>query len=183
MLRVCTRDNIKCLINKFLGSIQEARVEPDPVVPLAHVWIIVYGLPRGAKVERILKAVSEPTCKLLRVDLQSLEGHVLTLIKVLCTTPADMDELSLIFYSCKKGERLTYEVDLEDLESREVNASEERGFLVLPMPDEARTWRREHSLAVGNSGQGLRAPTGGTASSGRRDCGNEQLRPACSGSM
>ena len=32
--------------------------------------------------------------------------------------PAEVDGLSLIFYFGKKGWRLTYEVDLEELESR-----------------------------------------------------------------
>ena len=34
MLNVCTRDHVKCPINKFMISIQKADAEPDTVAPL-----------------------------------------------------------------------------------------------------------------------------------------------------
>lgn len=48
LLRVCTHDVIKCPINKILISIRAAVAEPDPIPPLARVWVLVYGLPRGS---------------------------------------------------------------------------------------------------------------------------------------
>ncbi|XP_073364657.1 uncharacterized protein [Aegilops tauschii subsp. strangulata] len=124
LLRVCTHDNIKCPLKKFLISVKEATAEPDSVPPLTAVWVLVYGLPkgsrlapRGGKLEHILKAVSEPVGKLLSVDLASLEGDDPARIEVLCPMLADVEGLSLIFYFGKKGGRLTYEVDLEELES------------------------------------------------------------------
>lgn len=77
-----------------------------------------YGLPRGAKLEHILKAVSEPVGKLLTVDLTFLEGDGPARIEVLCPALTDVDDLSLIFYFGKKGRRLTYAIDLAKLESR-----------------------------------------------------------------
>lgn len=119
MLNVCTRDNVKCPIHKFLISIQKAEVEPDAVPPLARVWMFIYGLPKGGKHNHILKAVSEPVGKLLTVDLDSLEGDGPARIEVLCQSPANVDGLPLTFYFGRtKGVRLTYELDLEDLEGR-----------------------------------------------------------------
>lgn len=84
--------------------------------PLSQVWVLVYGHPRGAKKEHILKAVSEPVGKFVTVDLGSLEGDDPARIEVLCSAPADLDGLALTFYFRRKGRRLTYELDMSALE-------------------------------------------------------------------
>ena len=44
MLNDCTRDIVKCPIDKFTISIQKAMVKSDPVPPLEQVWLLTYGL-------------------------------------------------------------------------------------------------------------------------------------------
>ncbi|KAE8799372.1 hypothetical protein D1007_25312 [Hordeum vulgare] len=48
LLRVCSHGPIRCPLNQLLISVQAATSEPDPVPPLEKVWVLVYGLPRGA---------------------------------------------------------------------------------------------------------------------------------------
>ena len=45
LLCVCYHDVICCPINKFMISVCAAAAEPDPVPPLAKVWVLVYSLP------------------------------------------------------------------------------------------------------------------------------------------
>ncbi|KAE8780292.1 hypothetical protein D1007_46565 [Hordeum vulgare] len=48
LLRVCSHGPIRCPLNQLLISIQAATSDPDPVPPLEKIWVLVYGLPRGA---------------------------------------------------------------------------------------------------------------------------------------
>ncbi|KAE8815018.1 hypothetical protein D1007_07733 [Hordeum vulgare] len=99
-------------------SVQAAAAEPDPVLPLEKVWVLVYGLPRGGsaaprggKLTHILKAISEPVGKLITTDLASFEDDGLARIEILCPTPAEIDGLSLVFSFGSKGRRLTFELE------------------------------------------------------------------------
>ncbi|KAE8804859.1 putative cadmium/zinc-transporting ATPase 3 [Hordeum vulgare] len=60
ILKVCTRDVIKCPINKFLILIKKVEEIPDLVSPLEQVWVYIFGLPERDKRDHILKAVLEP---------------------------------------------------------------------------------------------------------------------------
>ncbi|XBJ08380.1 hypothetical protein VPH35_013709 [Triticum aestivum] len=114
MLNFSTCDHVNFPINKFMISIQKAAAEPDTAPPLAQVWMLVYGLPCGAKRDHILKAISKPLGKLLTVDMDSMEGDGPVRVEILCQAPGDMDSLPLIFYFGKnKGRAITYELDLE----------------------------------------------------------------------
>ncbi|XP_044980961.1 uncharacterized protein LOC123448206 [Hordeum vulgare subsp. vulgare] len=99
-------------------SVKAAAAEPDPVPPLEKVWILVYGLPRGGnaaprggKLTHILKAISEPVGKLITADMASFEDDGPARIEILCPAPAEIDGLSLVFYSGSKGRRLTFELE------------------------------------------------------------------------
>lgn len=143
LLRVCSHDVIRCPINKFLISVRAAAAEPDPVPPLAKLWVLVYGLPRGGrsaprggKLEHILKAISEPVGKLVSADLASFEDDGPARIEILCPAPAEIDGLSLIFYFGTKGKRLTFELESpapEDLPGSAPAAP-------LPRPDGQGGW-------------------------------------------
>ncbi|KAI5022073.1 hypothetical protein ZWY2020_058803 [Hordeum vulgare] len=99
-------------------SREAAAAEPDPVLPLEKVWVLVYGLPRGGsaaprggKLTHILKAIFEPVGKLITADLTSFEDDGPTQIEILCPAPAEIDGLSLVFYFGSKGRRLTFELE------------------------------------------------------------------------
>ncbi|KAI4999302.1 hypothetical protein ZWY2020_003891 [Hordeum vulgare] len=118
LLRVCSHDFIRCPINKFLISVHAAMAELEPVPSLEKVWVLVYGLPRGGraaprggKLTHILKAISELVGKLVTVDLASFENDGLARIEILCSAPAEIDGLSLIFYFGSKGRCLTFELE------------------------------------------------------------------------
>ncbi|KAI4974803.1 hypothetical protein ZWY2020_048410 [Hordeum vulgare] len=110
-------------MNKILISIHATVAEPDPISPLAQVWVLVYGLPRGCtssphgdKIEHILKVISEPLGKLLSVDRSSLDGDGPTRIEISCPAPAEVDGLSLIFYFSTRGQQITYELESPEAE-------------------------------------------------------------------
>ncbi|KAE8776706.1 hypothetical protein D1007_50691 [Hordeum vulgare] len=105
LLWACSHDFIRCTTNKFLISVHAATAEPNLVLPLERVWVLVYGLPRGGpfapqggKLTHILKAISEPMGKLVTADLASFEDDGPALIEILCPTPAEIHGMSLIFY-------------------------------------------------------------------------------------
>ncbi|KAI5005770.1 hypothetical protein ZWY2020_033013 [Hordeum vulgare] len=118
LLRVCSHGSIRCPINKFMISVEAAAAEPDRVPPLEKVWVLVYGLPRGGsaapwggKPTHILKAISEPVGKLITADLASSEDDGPARIEILCPALAEIDGLSMVFYSGSKGRRLTFELE------------------------------------------------------------------------
>ncbi|KAI4978123.1 hypothetical protein ZWY2020_014677 [Hordeum vulgare] len=118
LLRVCSHDFFCCPINKFLISMHVATAEPELVLPLEKVWVLVYGLPRGCsaaprggKLTHILNAISEPAGKLVTVDLTSFEDDGPAHIEILCPASTEIDDLSLIFYFGSRGRRLTFELE------------------------------------------------------------------------
>ncbi|KAI4992520.1 hypothetical protein ZWY2020_057405 [Hordeum vulgare] len=91
LLRVYSHDVIRCPVNKFLISVRAAMAKHE----LEKVWVLVYGLPRGAsaaprggKLMHILKAISEPVGKLVTVDLAFFEDDGPARIEILFPTPA-----------------------------------------------------------------------------------------------
>ncbi|KAE8790031.1 hypothetical protein D1007_35711 [Hordeum vulgare] len=104
LLWVCSHEFICCPTNKFLISVHVAMAEPELVPPLENVWVLVYGLPRGGpgaprggKLTHILKAISKPVGKLVTAYLASFEDDGPARIEILCPTPAEIDDMSLIF--------------------------------------------------------------------------------------
>ncbi|KAI4974756.1 hypothetical protein ZWY2020_048363 [Hordeum vulgare] len=84
ILKVCTRDVIKCPIKKFLILIKKVEEIPDLVSPLEQVWVYIFGLPERDKRDHILKAVLEPVGKLLTADEVSLVGDGPARVEILC---------------------------------------------------------------------------------------------------
>ncbi|KAI4972226.1 hypothetical protein ZWY2020_003151 [Hordeum vulgare] len=119
IFNVCTRGIIKCPINKFLICIKKAKETPNPVPPLERVWIYIFGLPKGGKGDHILEAVSDPVGKLPMVIVDSMVGDGSTRVEILCLSLEEVHGLSLLFYFGRyRGVRITYKLDLDDLEAR-----------------------------------------------------------------
>lgn len=117
MLRLFTRfDEIPFRLHKFMVTVKEASSAPGPDFFLSRVWISISGLPKEAKLDHILKMVSEPVGKMVAVDVGSLEGDGPARIQILCPDPARVDGLILPFYFDTDGVRLTFELDAEDPE-------------------------------------------------------------------
>ncbi|KAI4980773.1 hypothetical protein ZWY2020_021258 [Hordeum vulgare] len=66
---------------------------------------------RGGKLTHILKVVSEPVGKMITADLASFEDDGPARIEILCPAPAEIDDMSLVFYLGSKGRRLTFDLE------------------------------------------------------------------------
>ncbi|KAI4972912.1 hypothetical protein ZWY2020_005881 [Hordeum vulgare] len=118
LLRVCSHDFIRFPTNKFLISVHAVTAEPELVLPLEKVWVLVYGLPtggpgapQGGKLTHILKEISEPVVKLVTADLASFEDDGPACIEILFPASTEIDGLSMIFYFGSRGRHLTFELE------------------------------------------------------------------------
>ncbi|KAE8799204.1 hypothetical protein D1007_25491 [Hordeum vulgare] len=115
MLCFCTHfEKIQLRLHKFWVSVREASEVPEPEISLSRVWVSIVGLSSEARLDFILKMVSEPIGKMVAVDVGLLEGEGPARIRVLCIDPTQIDALVLPFYLDTTGLRLTYRLDTED---------------------------------------------------------------------